>query len=113
MKQQHNLTSTSILLTIIIALLPIPALNAQAKGRGFKDVVKHFETNYRAKRTRIPLLGLANFAVKLVRPAGVKGFKLAVFEDQDFTPRDGDESFEVVMHKRSEERRVGKGSRSR
>ena len=98
MKQLHNLTHKPILLTIMIALLPILALNAQAKGRGFKDVVKHFETNYRAKRTRIPLLGLANFAVKLVRPAGVKGFKLAVFEDQDFTPRDGDQSFEVVMH---------------
>src|SRR5215510_16323944 len=97
MKQQHNLTRKSILLTIIIALLPILALNAQAKGRGFKDVVKHFETNYRAKRTRIPLLGLANFAVKLVRPAGVKGFKLAVFEDQNFSAREGASSFDAVM----------------
>jgi VWFA-related protein len=71
----------------LIAFLLAPALTAHAKGKGFKDVVKHLETNYRAKKTKIPLLGLANFAVKIIRPAGVKGFKLAVFEDQDFLAR--------------------------
>jgi VWFA-related protein len=81
----------------MIALLLAPAVSAQAKGKGFKDVVKHIETNYRAKKTRIPLLGLANFAVKLIRPAGVKGFKLAVFEDQDFSPRPGAQPFHLVM----------------
>jgi VWFA-related protein len=81
----------------MIALLVSPSFVAQAKGKGFKDVVKHIETNYRAKKTRIPMLGLANFAVKLIRPAGVKGFKLAVFEDQDFSARPGAASFDTVM----------------
>jgi VWFA-related protein len=71
----------------MIAFLLAPAFAVHAKGKGFKDVVKHIETNYRAKKTRIPMLGLANFAVKLIRPAGVKGFKLAVFEDQNFAAR--------------------------
>lgn len=87
----------TMLFTIMIALLLAPAFSAQAKGKGFKDVVKHIETNYRAKKTRIPMLGLANFAVRLIRPAGVKGFKLAVFEDQDFSAREGAPSFDEVM----------------
>ncbi|MCI0523971.1 MAG: VWA domain-containing protein [Acidobacteria bacterium] len=87
----------AILFAVMIALLLAPAFTAQAKGKGFKDVVKHIEKNYRAKKTRIPMLGLANFAVKLIRPAGVKGFKLAVFEDQDFSSRPDAMPFEAVM----------------
>ena len=60
-------------------------------------MVKHIETNYGAKKVRIPMLGFANFAVKLIRPAGVKGFKLAVFEDQNFSARPGAASFDAVM----------------
>jgi VWFA-related protein len=97
MKKQHHFARKTILFWIIVALLPTLALTAQAKGKGFKDVVKHFETNYRARKTRIPMLGLAGFAVKLIRPAGVKGFKLAVFENQDFTLREGAAPFEVIM----------------
>jgi VWFA-related protein len=97
MKKQRQFARKTILLWIIIALLPALAFNAQAKGKGFKDVVKHFEKNYRARKTRIPMLGLAGFAVKLIRPAGVKGFKLAVFENQDFNLREGAQPFEVVM----------------
>ncbi|MCI0524100.1 MAG: VWA domain-containing protein, partial [Acidobacteria bacterium] len=85
------------LFAIMIALLVSPSFIAQAKGKGFKDLVKYIETNYRVKKTRIPMLGFANFAVKLIRPAGVKGFKLAVFEDQDFSPRPGAASFDTVM----------------
>src|SRR5262245_41295725 len=99
MKRPHHLTRKTVLLTFMIALLHTLAFNAQGKGKGFKDIVNHLETKYRAKKVRIPLLGLANFAVKLVRPAGVKGFKLAVFENQDFALRDGDEPFEAVMRK--------------
>jgi len=81
----------------MIALLVTPSFFAMAKGKGFKDVVKHIETSYGAKKVRIPMLGLANFAVRLIRPAGVKGFKLAVFEEQDFSARPGAASFDAVM----------------
>lgn len=87
-----------MLFAIAVALLFTPLSDVEAKGKGFKEVVKHIETHYRAKKTRIPMLGLANFAVKLIRPAGVKGFKLAVFDDQDFLSRtDLASSFGTVM----------------
>src|SRR5262245_762771 len=92
-----HLVRKTFLFAITIALLVSPSFFALAKGKGFKDVVKHIETNYGAKKVRIPFLGLANFAVKLVRPAGVKGFKLAVFEDQNFSAREGAASFDAVM----------------
>lgn len=97
MRQQFQFAHRIVLYSIVVAALLIaPAFNAQAKGKGFKDLVKHFETTYRARKTRIPLLGLANFAVKVIRPAGVKSFKLAVFENQDFNPRAGVEPFEAM-----------------
>jgi VWFA-related protein len=68
-----------------------------AKGRGFNDVVNHLEKNYHAKRTKVPMLGLAKFAIRVVRPAGVKGFKLAVYEDQDFASLSETMSFAQVM----------------
>src|SRR5215831_1307935 len=92
-----HLVRKTFIFAIMIALLVSPSFLALAKGKGFKDVVKHIETTYGAKKVRIPLLGLANFAVKLVRPAGVKGFKLAVFEDQNFSAREGAASFDAVM----------------
>jgi VWFA-related protein len=85
----------SLLLSSVLLLTLAPT--AWAKGKGFKDVVKHLQSNYGARKTKVPMLGLANFVVKVIRPAGVKGFKLAVFEDQDFSPRAGEASFLTVM----------------
>lgn len=84
-------------ITVMAALLLLPGFSAQAKGRGFKDVVRHIEKTYGAKKTKIPFMGLANFAIKLIRPAGVKGFKLAVFEDQDFDSKVVNPAFGEVM----------------
>jgi VWFA-related protein len=97
MNRLRNFSRQTVWLAILIALLLAPAFNAQAKGKGFKDIVKHIEQKYGAKKTRIPMLGLANFAVRVVRPAGVKGFKLAVFEDQNFSARAESIPFDAVM----------------
>jgi len=46
----------------------------------FDHLVRSIETHYGVKRTHIPLLGVANFFVKTLRPAGARGFKLAIFQ---------------------------------
>ena len=78
-------------------LLSLTYTTAAAKEQGFNAVVKHIEKHYHAKKTRIPFLGLAGFAVRMIRPAGVKSFKLAVFEDQDFSAAASDTKFEELM----------------
>ncbi|HUB83684.1 MAG TPA: hypothetical protein VMB03_33025 [Bryobacteraceae bacterium] len=47
----------------------------------FDRVVSAVEQHYGVKRTYIPLMGMANFIVKVAHPAGTSGFKIAVFED--------------------------------
>lgn len=47
----------------------------------FDRVVDAIEHQYGVRHTQIPLMGVANFFVKVVRPGGATGFKLAVFEN--------------------------------
>ena len=68
----------ALLLLSLLYLLPATAV---AKGGDFDAVVRNVKVTCGGKRVRIPFLGLAGFATRLVRPAGVKSFKLAVFED--------------------------------
>jgi hypothetical protein len=69
------------------ALLRAAVLALAAAGAGygadweFDHLVKSIENHYGVKRTHIPLMGVANFVVKVARPAGTSGFKLAVFDD--------------------------------
>ncbi|MBP6820955.1 MAG: VWA domain-containing protein [Acidobacteria bacterium] len=97
----QNIIRLLCVATVMTALLAV-GTQAQSKpfvpkGGGFNDVVKHLEKNYGAKKTKIPMLGLAKFAIWMVRPAGVKGFKLAVFEDQNFAKRAEAASFSQAM----------------
>lgn len=64
-----------------IALLLAAASAAWAGDWEFDHVVRAIEQHYGIKRTYIPFMGFANFVVKVARPAGTSGFKLAVFED--------------------------------
>ena len=72
-----------IYVLLLATLLSFPIARAHAEDRAFKAISTHLKTRYKAKRRGIPFLGLANFAVKLVRPAGVKSIKVAIFEDLD------------------------------
>lgn len=66
---------------IVLSLVALCHSPASARGDDFDAVVRNVRAASGGKRVRIPFLGLASFAAKFVRPAGVKSFKLAVFED--------------------------------
>ena len=68
---------------VLAALLIVFVLSSPLAVRAddFDSVVKNVRAACGGKKVRIPFLGIAGFATKIVRPAGVKSFKLAVFED--------------------------------
>ncbi len=91
MSERKTVPRILILATVIILAQP-PAF-----ADDFDMIVKNIESHYRAKKRRIPFLGLAGFFVKIIRPAGVKSFKLAVFDEQDFRPGQRDFEFERAV----------------
>jgi len=72
-------------LLIVAALLSLAPPIASASDRSFSSVVKHLKSNYRAKgKSTFGLVNFARFAVKLIRPAGVKNFKVAMLSDLQY-----------------------------
>lgn len=76
MTRAMSYTATATLLLTFVLCAPAPA-----RADDFDAVVRNVRAACGGRKVRIPFLGLAGFATKLVRPAGVKSFKLAIFED--------------------------------
>ena len=84
----------------LLALLLTAASAAYAGGGEFDRIVQAIESHYCTTRTHIPLMGMANLFVKVARPAGASGFKLAVFENLGSSPSYGehDELDQFMRH---------------
>ncbi len=69
---------------ILLTALSLHAPSAVAGSEEFDRVVKLIETHFRVKRKRLPFF--ANMVMRrAVRVSGVHSFKVAIFEDQDFS----------------------------
>ena len=76
---------------LLVSLAPTIAL---AGDESFSSVVKHIKSNYHAKQQGFfGAMMLARFAVKFIKPAGVKNFKVVLLKDLDYSeapsPRHG------------------------
>jgi hypothetical protein len=75
------LTRLSIAL-MFVSLAPVAAL---AGDESYSSVIKHLKANYHAKQQGFfGAMMLARFAVKVIKPAGVKNFKLTLLRDLDY-----------------------------
>src|SRR5204863_2006844 len=81
---------------VAVIFISLAATSASAGDHSFTSVVSHIKSNYRAKQQGFfGAMMLARFAVKVVRPAGVKNFKVAYLRNLDFTDRPGKTEFQA------------------
>ena len=58
---------------------------AKAKPSEYATIVRLLKTKYQAKKVGIPFMTLARVVVAVVHPAGVKSFKITLFNDLKFS----------------------------
>jgi hypothetical protein len=73
-------------LSISVILLTLAPTAALAGDESFSSVVKHIKSNYHGKQQGFfGAMMVARFAVKMIKPAGVKNFKLVYLKDLDYS----------------------------
>ena len=95
MRIQKHLFAASALL-FLTSTFTAPTAKANNPNE-YDAIVHHLKTKYKAKKVSIPFLWLAKFAVKVVRPAGVKSFSLTLFEDLKFSRESLDREMQEAM----------------
>ncbi len=86
-----------ILSVLMLALLAFGIQTANAQGKGYDKIVNHLQSNYQAKKVKVPFMWLAKIAVKVVRPAGVKSFDVTLFENLTFKRATLDSEMQAAM----------------
>ncbi len=91
MTTQKRFLTRLLVVVAFVSLAPVVALGGD---ESFSSIVKHIKTNYNAKQQGFfGAMVLARFAVKIIKPAGVKNFKMALLRDLDYSrapaPEDG------------------------
>ena len=91
------LKKLSLAAAILFFAFTFNASTASASGGEYDKIVKHLKTKYQAKKIKIPLMFFARFAVKIIRPAGVKSFSITLFEDLKFSKETLDAEMQTAM----------------
>ena len=90
---------------IIIVLLSLASSPAFAGDKSFSTVVNHIKSNYNGKQQSFfGMMMFARMAVKMIKPAGVKNFKVVYIRELDYTrgPRPGQSEFHSVIRSKIE-----------
>lgn len=81
-------------LLIVALALGLANARVEASDKSFSSIVKHIESHYNAKRQgTFGMINFARFLVKVIRPAGVKNFKVVMFKQLDFSRFPGEVGF--------------------
>jgi hypothetical protein len=84
-------------LALTLFVFSFSAAEISAKGDEAKSIARHLKTKYKAKKKKVPFMWLARFAVRTIRPAGVKSFSLTIYEDLKFSKETLDMEMQKAM----------------
>jgi hypothetical protein len=71
---------------VLITIAPVAASAGSGGDESFSSVVKHIKSNYHGKQQGFAgFVNLARFVVKVIKPAGVKNFKVTMLTDLDYS----------------------------
>ena len=82
---------------LLAATLLLPYATAHANDKEFDAIAHHLKSHFNAKRRNVPFMGLAKLAVGVVRPAGVKSIKIAIFEELKFSGTEDGKTLALAM----------------
>jgi VWFA-related protein len=83
---------------LILFIFSFVATSVSAQSDPYKTMVKHLKKRYNAKQMRLPfVIGLASFGARIYTKGAVKGLKVAIFKEQNFTEPIKDPGFESVF----------------
>lgn len=71
--------------SVVLAGLFWPPQAKANFGNEYDAVCDYIENRYQGKKEKIPFLWLARFAVGIIRPAGVKSFKVTIYKNLRFS----------------------------
>ncbi|MEO6589678.1 MAG: hypothetical protein ABIP06_10265, partial [Pyrinomonadaceae bacterium] len=86
-------------LAVLLFLFSITIVEINARTDETETIAKHLKSKYKAKKVKVPFMWLARFAVKVVRPAGVKSFSVTLYQDLQFSKETLDLEMQEAMRK--------------
>lgn len=84
-------------IAVLLLSFAVSVPTATAKPNEFDAIANHLKSKYHARKVSIPFMFLARFAVKVVRPAGVKSFNVTLFNDLKFSRESVDIEMQQAM----------------
>jgi hypothetical protein len=86
MTTSKRLLTRLLIVVVLVSISPMAASADSAGDESFGSVVKHIKSNYHGKQQGFAgFVNFARFLVKVIRPAGVKSFKVTMLTDLDYS----------------------------
>jgi hypothetical protein len=97
MRRPQRFFLNALVLLVILSVAYSTAVAQKSSEGGFDAIAKHLKTRYQARKKSIPFMGLAKFAIRIVKPAGVKSINVSLFEDLKNTGELPDSELSIMM----------------